>query len=111
MNTACRTIGAMAAIAVLLHRTAWGSAEPQTTKAPGAVVKTEAAASQPSSNLTFTPIVRRALPVRPDYRGAITTSFNETFQSHSTWATSTQTTHSAVRVSKKSPRLWLVARR
>ena len=71
MNAVCQTIGAMAAIAVLVNRTAWGSAEPQTTKAPGVVVKTESAASQPSGNLTFTPVVQRALPVGPDYRGAI----------------------------------------
>jgi hypothetical protein len=61
----------MAAIAVLINRTAWGSGAPQATEAPGIVVKTESAASQPASNLGFTPVVQRALPVGPDYRGAI----------------------------------------
>jgi hypothetical protein len=61
----------MAVIAVLVNRTAWGSAEPHTKKAPGAVVTTESATTQPSDRLTFTPVVQRSLPVGPDYRGAI----------------------------------------
>ena len=71
MNAMYRRIGGIVVIAVLVNRTAGGSAEPQATEAPRIVVRTESGISQPSDELTFTPVVQRTLPVGPDNRGAI----------------------------------------
>jgi len=65
MNAMYRRIGGIVAIAVLVNRTAGGSAEPQPTEASGIVVQTESATGQPADNLTFTPVVQRRFASRP----------------------------------------------
>ena len=70
MNAISHKICMLATLAVLLGR-AWADETAHGPQALGMATETQVGTTNNADNLAFTPVVQRALPVGPDYRGAI----------------------------------------
>jgi len=64
-------IAVLATVAVMVRCPAWAGEEGKATEAAQIAAAAQSGTAQVSGNLAFTPIIQRAFPTGPDYRGAI----------------------------------------